>query len=232
MLEKKVISIDLDETMGDFRGITPYFANSRDEVRISRFPVIRQDLLATLTDLLMQDMLIAVSSGRRIISLLAALEESDIIYSVDRPFGRDELDYAPRRGGKDYRKVIEHFGLTEKRTLSDLIIIADDEDVDAPTTTSGTVFVCQPEGYLTTARIWQYILNELLEKGGGSFNQGFVELFSCGQQAARMPLLSPSYSPSKVKRYELQPGNIELYLQMRSSKESNIVTPTIVPILR
>lgn len=225
MIENKGICIDLDGTMGNFDGIKPPFAQSREDVEIWRMPELRPHLVGTLGDIVKSGFRIAVTSGREIYPLLVALEEGEIINFVDKPFGGESLDYTGRNRGKDYSAVIKHFGLTPPEASSNMIVIGDDEKADSPTNPDGLVLVCLYAGYATTARLWLQIINELLEKGQGNFRKGYDQISKNGKEAYRL-----SYdNHGKTIKYPLS-ENVDLYLETRSVH--NVETPTIVPVLR
>lgn len=222
----KGVCIDLDGTLGNFDGIKPPFAQSRDEVEIWEAPKLRPDLTETLQYLVGNGFRIAVTSGREIYPLLVALEQGEIIDFVDKPFGGRSLDYSRRVGGKDYSKVAEHFNFLSPEANSNMIVIGDDEKVDTPKNPDGLVFICQPLGYSTTALLWSQIINELLEKGQGNFRKGYDKMFNLGKETIYRVFRDQH---DKVVKYPLSP-KVDLYLETRS-RHPAVKTPTIAPIL-
>lgn len=224
MTEKFCLSVDLDETMGDFDSIGPPFAQSRRETKINNPPKLRPHLAETLELLIRGGCRIAVTSGRSIYPLLIALEEGELTDFVDKPFCGESLNYNPRKIGKDYKQVINHFNLNPQQALSNMLVIGDRE-ADIPENTSELVFIYQPEGHLTTADLWKQIIEVLLEKGGGSFREGYEKIVKSGQQIAEV--ISFRQATDTVK-YNLS-NNTDLYLG--TLVRGSIRTPTIMPVL-
>lgn len=223
MFEGKVFSIDLDYTLGDFSDVEPSFAISREQVKVPQTaPSLRPDLKDVLLHLRTDGARIAVSSGRSLPSLSAALELGGISGYVDSTFGREALKYTPH-SGKYYAAVAEHFGLGLAEAPHNMLIIGDDELVDAPNDLSSVVLLLQEDGYAHSASLWLDVASALLTAGKGSFANGFEALFNKAELARQSPLRIGGV----VKEYELN-GTATLYLHVLSLFENSVHTPTVI----
>jgi hydroxymethylpyrimidine pyrophosphatase-like HAD family hydrolase len=87
---------------------------------------------------------------------------------VDDVFG----DRRNSRDSKDYKDVLKAMKIPEDRASESVVVIGD-KDHDHPGDLEKVVFIYNPKGYETDAKVVQKLLAEMHQKGDNNFYRGF-----------------------------------------------------------
>lgn len=80
-----------------------------------------------------------------------------------------------RRDAKDYKDVLKAMQVPEDQAPQDVVVIGD-KPHDHPGDLEKVVFIYNPEGHRTDARVVQKLLAELYQRGNSHFYRGFEAL--------------------------------------------------------
>jgi hypothetical protein len=177
MTKPKVISWDLDETLGFFRDIVSVRNKERYPNPDDSY-TLRKDIIKTLHQM--------VNRGyHHVITSSAKLHYSEgIIATVcldayfDHILGRK--DVTDGIWGKKYLPAAQLYHLDEDEICSNMLIIANmasDEPIDA-----GVVFLHDERALNESALVYETIADTLWTKGESSFKRGFETFFESGKK--------------------------------------------------
>ncbi|UCD57709.1 MAG: hypothetical protein JSV16_00965 [Candidatus Hydrogenedentota bacterium] len=177
MTKPKIISWDLDETLGFFRDIVSARSGHRHPDPEDAYS-LRKDIIRTLNQLVNKSYRHVVTSSAKLDYSEKVLQAVCLDAYFDHVFGRDKV--TDGIWGKKYLPVAELYQLDELEARSHMLVIANmasDEPIDLD-----IVFIHDQRGLEESALVYETIAETLWTRGEGSFRRGFEAFFETGKR--------------------------------------------------
>ncbi len=213
---KKIICWDLDDTVGDFRGMRAINPENSQPIFL-RYGIT--DLLNDFSE--ESGYRHYITSGASVGYITEALRRTHLDSNFSEIYDNDTVNQTPH--GKHYRPVARYYTDEQKRAH---MVVVGDGMWDKPVDIGGLVFIelGGPEKEVD-ALVVREILTTILENGDGNFKEGYERLYEKAQ-----PIDSPIFPTQERRRMNI--GNdIEFIMEYRRAEEVRKSELQRVPVI-
>ncbi len=216
--QKRTLLWDLDDTIGDFRGMRTGLLNP-DLAQPIKLRYGMHELLNEFSEANGYQHYITSSAGLGHIG--EALRRTHLDGKFTKIFGRDTVKQTAH--GKHYKEIVK--GSSAEERQGQMLIIGD-SDRDKPMDVGGMVFMeLGVSDAPHEALVIREIITSILDKGDGNFRNGFKALYEEADQVE-------SYENDRSTRRRIDIGNdISFALEYRRAEEVIDPNEQLIPVI-